>query len=85
MIYMKTNEMQPFDLALQRLVEKAKSAGKSLTPEEITRRMLIVQSALIFDPEVFEACVLSDDFSVFQRTFCGDVIHPQAERMETVS
>jgi hypothetical protein len=69
MTHMETSEMQVFDLALKRLIEKAKSADKSLTPHEITRRMLIVQSAQIYDPDVFEACVLADDFSVFQRTF----------------
>ena len=71
MDYIDSIEMYVFDLALQGLVHKARSAGRSLSSVELARRMLIVQRAHVEDPDAFARLVLADDFPELSRMSCA--------------
>jgi hypothetical protein len=76
---MDSSEMEVFSLAHARLVAKAHEAGKDLSPEEIAKRMLIVQALGERDPDVFEQRVLADPFPDPQKSsaahFLWDPMH----------
>lgn len=65
-MFMDSAEMQIFDLALHGLIAKAAETGKHVSPEEIARRMIIVQEAKVYDPEEFDRLVLMEDFAHFE-------------------
>jgi hypothetical protein len=76
---MDSNEMEVFSFAHARLVAKAREAGKDLSPEEIAKRMLIVQASGEHDPEVFEQRVFAEPFPDPQKNsaahFLWDPMH----------
>jgi hypothetical protein len=75
---MEANEMQVFGMAHARLVAIAREAGKDLSPEEIARRMLVVQASGEDDPDAFQERVLSDQFPDQRNTgahFLWDPMH----------
>lgn len=63
---MDTAEMQIFDQALHGLIAKAAKARMRLSPEELARRMLIVQQARVDDPQEYERSVLAENFAEFE-------------------